>query len=106
MSSVIPPGFKVRRSFSFWPGEKSWVNRVYRSAVYRWLRQRYVVTDYFFSLGQCLENKRMERVAELAKRANVELMTHPAVTPEYGYLQSDECVEWLKNVWKGSYAEL
>jgi predicted glycoside hydrolase/deacetylase ChbG (UPF0249 family) len=102
----IAPGLKVRRSFSVWPGEKGLANRTYRNAVNQWLRWRYVVTDYFFSLGQCLKPLRMERVVELAKHSNVELMTHPVVPEEYRYLQSDEWQKWLEQLRKGSYADL
>src|SRR5262249_23162474 len=30
LEGIIPAGTKVRKSFSFWPGEKSVVNRLYR----------------------------------------------------------------------------
>ena len=30
LSNLIPTGMKVRRNFSFWPGEKSSLNRAYR----------------------------------------------------------------------------
>ncbi|HSS97246.1 MAG TPA: ChbG/HpnK family deacetylase, partial [Terriglobales bacterium] len=32
-SRLIPDGIRVRRNFSFWPGEKSWLNRFYRQAI-------------------------------------------------------------------------
>lgn len=106
MGLVIPRGLKVRSSFSFWPGEKGLVNRAYRNAVNAWLRGRYVVTDYFFSLKQCAATPRMERLVKLADQSSVELMTHPAVPNEFRYLQSDECLKWLEQVRKGSYTEL
>jgi chitin disaccharide deacetylase len=103
---VIPQGLKVRRTFSFWPGEKGPLKRAYYDAVNRWLRSRYVVTDYFFSLEQCMETQHMEQVLCLARQSSVELMTHPTLLPEYRFLQSDECLKWLEQMRRGSYAEL
>ena len=37
LSDMIPAGIKMRRNFSFWPGEKSWLNRAYRALIDRWL---------------------------------------------------------------------
>jgi predicted glycoside hydrolase/deacetylase ChbG (UPF0249 family) len=45
LSNLIPPGMRVRRNFSFCSGEKSWLNRAYRSLVDRWLAGRYRLTD-------------------------------------------------------------
>src|SRR5215470_19308992 len=55
---VLPKGAKVRRSFSFRRGEKSFVNRWYRSMVDRSLMRRHHVTDYFFSLSDHLPPER------------------------------------------------
>ena len=103
---VIPTGEKVRRNFSFWPGEKSLLNRTYRKFVDRWLARRYVMTDYFFSLGQCLRGKRLDRVSELARTANVELMTHPIDSEEYAWLMSDRFSEATQGVRLEPYAKL
>jgi predicted glycoside hydrolase/deacetylase ChbG (UPF0249 family) len=87
---LLPEGTKVRRSFSFRPGEKSRVNRLYRAAVDRRLARRHRLTDYFFALAQHPGLDRLRRVIQLAKEANVELMTHPQVQKEYDFLMSDE----------------
>src|SRR5260370_20356546 len=50
LSKVIPAGMKMRRNFSFWPGEKSSLNLAYRALVDRWLARRYQLADYFFDL--------------------------------------------------------
>ena len=89
VSNLIPAGMKVRRNFSFWPGEKSWLNRAYRYLVDRWLARRYRLVDYFFDLIQCIEGKKLDRVAALAKSSDIELMTHPIVKKEEAYLMSD-----------------
>jgi predicted glycoside hydrolase/deacetylase ChbG (UPF0249 family) len=104
--TIIPPGEKVRRNFSFWPGEKSGVNRSYRRFVDKRLAGRYQLTDFFFSLGQCLQNDRLARVVELAGAANVELMTHPKNREEYKFLTSELWRETLKGLQAGSYSSL
>jgi chitin disaccharide deacetylase len=104
LSKIIPAGMKIRRNFSFWPGEKSLLNRTYRGLVDRWLARRYQLPDYFFDLTQCLQGKKLDRVAVLAKTSNVELMTHPVVDPEAEYLMSDEFQVMLQRLEIGGYA--
>ena len=104
VSSMIPAGMKMRRNFSFWPGEKSMLNRTYRWLVDRRLACRYRLTDYFFDLTQCIEGKKLDRVAALAKSSNVELMTHPIVNEEEEYLMSDEFKVILQRLKIGGYA--
>src|SRR5437868_3216445 len=41
LSNTIPAGAKLRRNFSFWPGEKSLLTRAYRGLVDRWLARRH-----------------------------------------------------------------
>jgi len=90
MSNLIPAGVRVRRNFSFWPGEKSWLNRKYRILVDRWLARKYQLADYFFDLTQCIQDNKLDRVVALARSSNVELMTHPIVRTEADYLLSNE----------------
>jgi predicted glycoside hydrolase/deacetylase ChbG (UPF0249 family) len=90
LSQFIPRGMTVRRHFSFWPGEKSVLNRTYRDSVNWWLAQRYRLWDYFFDLTQSIERKTLDRVIRLAKSSNVELMTHPISRFEMEYLMGDE----------------
>jgi predicted glycoside hydrolase/deacetylase ChbG (UPF0249 family) len=89
IAQLLPQGAKVRRSFSFQPGEKSVFNRWYRAAVDRTLARRHRLTDGFFSLAQQTAPGRLERVVDLAKSRNVELMTHPQIPAEYEFLMSD-----------------
>ena len=105
-SSMIPGGTKLRRNFSFWPGEKSTLNRTYRWLVDRWLARRYCLADYFFDLTQCIRGEKLDRVAALAKSSNVELMTHPIVNEEEEYLLSDEFKVILQRLSIGGYAQV
>ena len=104
LSKIIPAGMKIRRNFSFWPGEKSPLNRAYRALVDRWLSRRYQLPDYFFDLTQCLQGKKLDRVATLATSNNVELMTHPIVRMESDYLMSNQFQAMLQRLEIGGYA--
>jgi predicted glycoside hydrolase/deacetylase ChbG (UPF0249 family) len=104
LSTVIPAGMKIRRNFSFWPGEKSWLNQTYRALVDRWLSRRYQLADYFFDLSQSVREKKLDRVIALAKASKVELMTHPIVRMESEYLMGNQFEAMLQRVEAGSYA--
>lgn len=104
VDGLLPARHCVRRSFSFWSGEKSVVNRAYRALVDRALARDHVVADFFFSLEQCLKQDRMARVFQLAETANVELMAHPVKAPEFSYLMSDEYLQALRRLNAGTYA--
>jgi hypothetical protein len=101
---MIPAGMKMRRNFSFWPGEKSWLNRAYRALVDRWLARRYRLTDYFFDLTQCIQEKKLDRVAALARSSNVEVMAHPIVAMESEYLMGNQFQVTLQRLEIGGYA--
>jgi chitin disaccharide deacetylase len=103
LSKSIPAGMRLRRNFSFWPGEKGFLNRAYRGLVDRWLARRYRLADYFFDLTQCIEGKKLDRVAALAKSSNVELMTHPTVSAEKAFLMSDQFEVILQRLEIGGY---
>ncbi len=100
---VIPRGQRVRRNFSFWPGEKGVVNRTYRRLVDQCLHRTYRIADHFFALSRCLDESRLRRVLDVAKGATVELMTHPAKEDEYAFLMSDAYRAAIKGVSTGAY---
>jgi predicted glycoside hydrolase/deacetylase ChbG (UPF0249 family) len=104
LSKNIPSGMKMRRNFSFWPGEKGCLNRAYRALVDRCLARRYQLADYFFDLTQCIQEKKLDRVAALAKSSNVELMTHPIIQIESEYLLGDQFLGALQRLTVGGYA--
>lgn len=103
LSKIIPDGVKMRRNFSFWPGEKSRFNRAYRTLVDRWLARRYQLTDYFFDLTQSIQDKKMDRLMALAQSSKVELMAHPILGLESEYLMSDHFHVMLQRLNLGSY---
>ena len=89
----FPQGMRVRRNFTFHAGEKGWLNRTYRRLVDAYLGRRYALTDYFFSLGQCLDGRGtpLSRVTELAKSSAVEIMVHPSNRREFDFLNRQFC---------------
>jgi predicted glycoside hydrolase/deacetylase ChbG (UPF0249 family) len=90
LDRVLPTGAQVRRSFSFNAGEKNFLNRYYRRLIDRHLAARHRIGDFFFALSQHLPVARLRRVVELAKRYDIELMTHPQLNAEFEALLSDE----------------
>jgi len=103
---IIPAGEKIRRSFSFFPGQKSIVNQGYRWLVYRWIKRTYRTTDFLFSLPDCIQCQGFDRIAALAKRANVELETHPEELSEMTWLAGDTSVRLRGLVNIGGYSML
>lgn len=85
----IPSGARVRRSFSFLPGERSSLNRSYRLVVDKWLSHRYRLTDYFFALSHKLDPARLKQTLALSENATVEIMSHPVKPAEYNCLMND-----------------
>ncbi len=104
LDGVIPEGERVRRTFSFWPGGKGLPIRTYWRLVDLWLARRYRLTDFFFALSHCLQADCLMYVAELAKAATVELMTHPAKGEEYACLMSDDFFAMLGTLRTGTYS--
>ena len=103
---VIPAGTRVRRNFTFTHGEKGVFNRAYRRVVDTLLGRRYTLTDYFFSLQQSLSGRGrpLREVAELAKTASVEVMTHPRNPNEFLCLDGQRYKDALESVRLGKYA--
>lgn len=86
-----PKGIRVRRNFTFDQGEKSWMNRLYRYLIDRWLTPRFHCTDHFFSLKP-IDRERIRKILLLSKSKEVELMVHPSADEECSYLLSED---WL-----------
>jgi predicted glycoside hydrolase/deacetylase ChbG (UPF0249 family) len=83
---VVPRSSRVRATFTFFPNEKSALNRLYRRTVNRLLRRRYTIPKYFFSLEWCLAHGTIAKVLDLARTTSVELMTHPEYPAEFKWL--------------------
>ncbi len=103
---LIPYGFKVRRGFTFYPGEKNIFNIYYRSIVNTILKKRHICTDFFFGVPHHKKIVRLKNILELAKSQNVELMVHPERNEELEFLMSDEFFEMISLVQTGNYSML
>lgn len=86
---LLPSGTVARRNFTFFPGEKSGLNRFYRAVLDRRLARRHSIVDYLFALPP-LEAGRLDRIFSVAQRSVVELETHPEVPNEYAFLMGEE----------------
>jgi hypothetical protein len=86
----LPAGTIVRRNFSFRPGEKSGINRLYRGVIDRVLARRHRLTDYFFSLMPIEPQRRIAEIFSIARQSITEVETHPVNPEEYKFLTSGE----------------
>lgn len=89
-AALLPAGTKVRRNFSFRPGEKSWMNRLYRAGIDRVLAKRHRLTDFLFALPPYMQRGGIDEVFSLARRSVVELETHPVNPREFRFLTEGE----------------
>ncbi|MDD1777387.1 MAG: ChbG/HpnK family deacetylase [Candidatus Helarchaeota archaeon] len=106
LGGTIPPGLRVRRNFSFSPGEKDIINRFYRRLIDKWLVRRYCCTDSFFSLETDYNLQRLSKIVSLAFSSDVELMLHPEKIETYRYLMRTQYRDIIANVHKGNYRML
>jgi predicted glycoside hydrolase/deacetylase ChbG (UPF0249 family) len=98
LAGLLPEGSMVRRNFTFWPGEKSVFNRLYRRGVDSVLARRHRLTDYFFSLPPLEPVARLQRIFALAQRFVVEVETHPPNPDEYRFLAGGEIFRYTGNL--------
>ena len=94
LAGLLPAGTIVRRNFSFQPGEKGAVNRLYRAALDKRLARRHRLTDFFFSLPPLEPQSRLKRILALAHDFTVEVETHPVNAEEYRFLMGGDVVSW------------
>jgi predicted glycoside hydrolase/deacetylase ChbG (UPF0249 family) len=100
VSGKIPKGIRIRRNFTFYPGEKNPVNRLYRYLVDRWLNSKFLCTDSFFSMKP-IDREKLQKWVLLSKSSDVEIMVHPGVENEYLFLLSSEWAELMSQAIQG-----
>jgi len=103
LGNLIPAGMRIRRNFTFEPGEKSLANRTYRKIIDAWLVRRYKCADSFFTIKPFNEPNRLRKIIRLALLSNVELMVHPANTEEFKFLMSNQYREVIDSVPRGTF---
>jgi predicted glycoside hydrolase/deacetylase ChbG (UPF0249 family) len=107
LSRSLPRGTAIRNALSG-------THRATSYAVLRRARRalhlsRFRTTDYFFSIETVwpgLQGPPTVEKLELAQRASVEVMVHPAFPHEYGSLQSEDWVATLRGLPAGTFADL
>lgn len=87
---LLPSGAIVRRNLSFSPGEKHFVNRLYRRVQDHRLASRHCLADYFFDLHPVQPADRLRRIVALGGHADVEIETHPVRDEEFQFLMGEE----------------
>lgn len=103
MGRLLPEGTIVRRSFSFFAGEKSLANRSWRTIVNSILARRHRLADFFFSLPP-LTPGRLQAILLLASKSVVEVETHPVNCDEYAFLTSGGISKWSDTVEFSSFS--
>lgn len=103
---LIPQDSKVRRNFSFFPGDKSLFNRQFRRIGDFFLKKRFICTDYFFSIVPISEPEHLRRIVGLSQGFNAEMMVHPQKIDEYDFLMSEGYMELVNTVSIGKYGDL
>jgi hypothetical protein len=98
LAGLLPSGTLVRRNFSFQPGEKGILNRLYRRVVDRALARRHRILDFFFSLPPLDPPARLQRIFSSANRFAIEVETHPVRRDEYDFLMGDDFVRMTAGV--------
>lgn len=92
LGGLLPAGTIVRRNFSFPPGEKSLINRLYRRAIDKLLARQHPMTDMFFSLQSFLSTKGLQTLLPIVTASVIELAAHPANDDEHRFLTSEDLV--------------
>jgi predicted glycoside hydrolase/deacetylase ChbG (UPF0249 family) len=93
-SGEIPKGIRIRRNFTFYPGEKPPVNLLFRYLVDLWLKSKFICTDSFFSMKP-IDRKKLKKWVLLSKSSDVEIMVHPGIENEYLFLLSPEWADLM-----------
>jgi chitin disaccharide deacetylase len=106
LGRIIPPGLCVRRNFSFEPGEKGIINRLYRRIIDAWLIRHYCCSDSFFSLEAAYNPQRLKKIIDRARSADVELMVHPERKETHDYLMSSAYRNTIAGIPMGTYRML
>jgi predicted glycoside hydrolase/deacetylase ChbG (UPF0249 family) len=104
IGKLLPKGARVRRTFSFYCGEKDLLNLVYRRLLDVVVTRRYVSTEYLFSIEPLLDLDRLRRIFAQSNTSNVELEVHPENAEEREFLLGDEYLGFMKAASVGNFS--
>lgn len=105
-SKMIPKGTRVRRTFTFNSDEKSIINLLYRSFLNRWISNRFISTDCFFSIVPVQDHKRLRQIITRAVKEDIEIEVHPENDEEIEFLLSDQYRSLIDSVHTGCFQSL
>jgi len=105
-SKMIPNGAQVRRTFTFYPGEKNPFNLLYRHILDIWISRRFISTNCFFSIAPVQNHERLQNIVKRAAKETIEIEVHPEYFEEIEFLLSDQFQNLVDSVHCGSFRHL
>jgi predicted glycoside hydrolase/deacetylase ChbG (UPF0249 family) len=106
LGHLLPTSSPIRNAFTFEPGEKSLLNRLYRKSLRRWIRAHHTSTNAFYSIEPIHDISRLTRLVWQAGVDVVEIEVHPERHDESQFLLGDSFAECLKEAQLGSFGAL
>ena len=103
---MIPNRARVRTIFTFDPGEKNTLNRLYRHILTIWISRRFLSTNRFFSIAPIKNVERLRKIINLAAKKTVEIEVHPENYEEFEFLLSDEYQHLMDSASSGNFQQL
>ena len=97
-SNIIPKSTRLRRTFTFDPGEKNFFNLFYRHILEIWISRRFISTDCFFSIAPIKNYSRLRNIINRAAKETIEIEVHPENTEESEFLLSDQYKSLIDSV--------
>lgn len=110
---LIPADTFVRRNYSFLKNEKTFFNRIYRAVIDSVIKRRYICTDYFFHIQQCVNkrysennNPKNSKIFRLANKSLTEILVHPNQEIDNKIINSRYFQELLTGIQRSSFREI
>jgi predicted glycoside hydrolase/deacetylase ChbG (UPF0249 family) len=101
---VLPNGAKLRK-FRDFDNKNGIFDAFCRSRMADYLNNRFVTTDLLYSIEPLNDTSPARKICK-AKSKNVELMVHPGMKEQDAYMNTDNYLQCINGVPKGSYADL
>ena len=105
-SKMLPGGARVRRTFTFNPGEKNPFNRLYRLILDVYVSKKFISTDCFFSITPVHNYKRLHNIVNRSINENIEIEVHPENAEEIEFLFSKQYESLINSVQSGCFRHL
>lgn len=103
---MIPNGARVRRTFTFDPGEKNPFNLLYRHILDIWISRRFLSTNCFFSIAPVKNQERLRNIINRAAKETIEIEVHPENVEEIEFLLSDQYQNLVDSVHRAGFRHL